>query len=529
MAAEKPAMGEAGGYPSAVIDESVKKDIATLKAAKKTGDAQIRDGYAALQTLKAQLAQLREQKAVLERTIATASTEEADAKKLLSTAFKTAAREVGAPDLVEAAERAEEEERQGGKMACYSATSLLSPLIEKIENSAASSAEVLAEDRGEIDIWPTWVEEFKEAWHEGGACSEGSSEAVTPLPIQGGVPETWSELDIHQLLLGNALPASSGRSELPRSTLVSKEPLVAFIPGFASLEECSELIRLGFRHCKVHADWASEMAKPGSAASPARGVATCALDYRDMFEASDERQLLERLEERVSALTGVQWHVDECRPFLKFDKAGKDIKGHTKDDLNVGLHVDPNGGFSHRVCTVILYLNDCVSGRTVFPCVGDSSCHPLGRDLIHGGHTHTSHSGVEEGSLASQGHSLMEKAECSNQALRVTPSAGSALLFFSLLDEVAGGSGAPEGVAVDPLTWHGGASVVSPDVGKWTVQFFKEVPKEQRIDAASEAAYVGRLRRRVLAATADKKHASQLAGRCLPSDPLEGCALSEMD
>eukprot|EP00929_Paragymnodinium_shiwhaense_P096538 TRINITY_DN58147_c0_g1_i1.p1 TRINITY_DN58147_c0_g1~~TRINITY_DN58147_c0_g1_i1.p1 ORF type:complete len:641 (+),score=138.37 TRINITY_DN58147_c0_g1_i1:56-1978(+) len=341
--------------------------------------------------------------------------------------------------------------------------------------------------------WAAWVADFKRKWDIDAAMQPKALDAVRSA-IAGGNPTSWKDLDVAQLL-----PADQPKENRP-GLLISSSPLVTAIPNFASPAECAALINLGFQKCEVHATQELKQTTPGAASGASmRGVATCTLDYADL--GTDEQGLLERIEERIAQLTGVPRHTEECRPFLKFDRPGGDSDGTStsKDDLNVGLHVDPNGGFSHRVCTVILYLNDCESGRTVFPCVGDQASHSSSRQLVSGGQTHTSSQGLESGGLAQEGKSLLERAETADDALRVAPTAGTALLFFSLLDKVEKDTEGKEFVAVDPLTWHGGASVRN-DAGKWTVQFFKEVPFDKRRDAVSEASYVGGLRERVLQA-----------------------------
>lgn len=163
------------------------------------------------------------------------------------------------------------------------------------------------------------------------------------------------------------------------------------------------------------------------------------------------------------------------------------------DDLNLGLHIDVNGGFVHRVCTVIIYLNDGVEGgRTVFPCAGGSvESQRLGEVLLERRCFHsTSAEIVEADEPASR---LMELASSARTTLRVRPQRGAAVLFFSLLP--VPGDAADEAPRPDPWSWHGGAGVHGV-LGKWTLQYFREVPKKYR-GGETEVSYVAALRRRV--------------------------------
>ncbi|CAE8686293.1 unnamed protein product [Polarella glacialis] len=136
-----------------------------------------------------------------------------------------------------------------------------------------------------------------------------------------------------------------------------------------------------------------------------RGVATASLDSKKL-QSEEDRRLLEMMQQRVAALTGVPMHAHEINPFLKFDQpAGTDEQGslaccnndnnnnnnHNKnnnnnnnnsnsnsnDDLSIGLHLDVNGGLPHCLCSVIVYLNSLeAGGRTVFPCAETGCAEP---------------------------------------------------------------------------------------------------------------------------------------------------------
>lgn len=204
-------------------------------------------------------------------------------------------------------------------------------------------------------------------------------------------------------------------------------------------------------------------------------------------------------------------HGDEINPFLKFDTPGEGTETCTGDDLSIGLHLDINGGFSHCVCSVIVYLNSCEGGRTVFPAFADERSQDLGTALASAGITHTSNSAVTDSGLEDIAAELVERCHSCQGGLRVTPQRGAAFVFFTLLgqkrpgeEQMAGGKTASAPMP-DPHAWHGGAAVKGT-LGKWTLQIFKEVPLKNREEGpTAEAAYVAGLRTRMLAAAGEVK------------------------
>eukprot|EP00435_Cladocopium_sp_Y103_P060606 s361_g22.t1 len=262
-----------------------------------------------------------------------------------------------------------------------------------------------------------------------------------------------------------------------RGQQISSSPVALWFPNFASPEECQELIELGFRTCKRHNAEAQAMQRPGETChgEELRGVATASLQVERL--AGEDHVLMSELQRRVAELTGIPVHSDEINPFLKFDQpAGVDLKG---DDMSIGLHLDVNGGRPYCICSVIIYLNDVEGGRTVFPCASNGTaaeiapCHQLGQVMARAGYTHTSHSSAQE-ALGKEASELVNRASTEPDiGLRVSPQRGSAFWFFTLDD--AGG--------FDGSSWHGGAAVAG-DLGKWTLQIFKEVPMPHRSAAA---------------------------------------------
>lgn len=320
--------------------------------------------------------------------------------------------------------------------------------------------------------WAEWVDDFKR-------CSQSAV-------VQASMPT----LPEQRLLQAEALVPHTYWESCVDATLLCGKPLMASFPNFASSEECAELIDLGIRVCRPHGDWAKERSKPGNHKGRQRGSACASLDPKGL-EGRD-RYLVECLQRRAAALTGIQEHPDELLPFLKFDVPSAGTS--TDDDFDVGLHVDVNGGFWHRACTIILYLNACERGFTVFPCLGDEESQALGSQLTGGKRTHTRSSAVKSAGLENNAAQLIGRATSAPKAYRQQPRPGTALLFFNLLG-TWDSCHENEHPAVDPWSWHGGGAVAGA-VGKWSLQFFKEVPIDQR-DGEKEASYIAKLRRRL--------------------------------
>ncbi|CAE7604357.1 P4H10 [Symbiodinium sp. CCMP2592] len=330
--------------------------------------------------------------------------------------------------------------------------------------------------------WGTWEQDFRRVW-------SANAKAASSLPRQ-----------LRPLQASMLLPSYQRNGAF----LCSESPLAAFLPDFASAEECAKLIELGFRTCRRHNEDAQEMQRTGEASTEVlRGVATASLEVSRL--SGVDKDLMLEMQQRVATLTGIPIHGQEINPFLKFDQPAAGQAGHVPDDLSIGLHLDVNGGFPHCVCSVILYLNEVDSGgRTVFPCAEtpnmpaeeEARCRAVGEVLAGAGHTHTSHSAAAE-ALGEQAAELVRRANGSLAGLRVVPTRGAALCFFTLR---AKGGESGENFGPDPASWHGGAAVTGR-MGKWTLQIFKEVPISHRCGGPSEEArYIESLRQRFLQA-----------------------------
>ncbi|CAE7662568.1 MSBP2 [Symbiodinium pilosum] len=103
---------------------------------------------------------------------------------------------------------------------------------------------------------------------------------------------------------------------------------------------------------------------------------------------------------------------------------------------------------------------------------------------------------VDAARIKQAARDLLFHADHGSTGLRVTPSQGSACLFWTRQDDGE----------IDRFSWHGGAPVV-PDADtaqrlkpemqgwKWTLQKFKEVPVDVRSNASKMADFVRRTRR----------------------------------
>lgn len=328
-------------------------------------------------------------------------------------------------------------------------------------------------------VWSEWQADFRRAWD--------------PFGPEGAPADAAAASSRRLASAGSLAGASCPEGCLRRAAVLHEEPLMAVFPTFVSPEECAGLIEIGMRICRPHGDWANERSKPCGHAGPLRGVACASLDPRAL--ESEERRFVEGIQRRAAQLTGIEIHPDELLPLIKFDRPSEEVSAETEFEL--GLHLDVNSGFAHRACTLMVYLNSCERGSTVFPCAGDAESGALGARLASSGATHTNSKAVVSRGLQSASVELIRRAAEEPSSLRVAPQRGKACLFFNLLGSPGAAGDAP---APDPLSWHGGGAVAGA-VGKWTLQFFKEVPMEHR-GVPREAAYVAALRRRLLSATA---------------------------
>lgn len=257
-----------------------------------------------------------------------------------------------------------------------------------------------------------------------------------------------------------------------------REPLVFAVPHFLSSSECDHFARIGHHMC-----------------APSAGGLSLALGTCEWPPLSTSDPLLADVEARVGVLVacapheldgGIKLqhtHHDE-KPLAGTpkDKALAKAKGGAATRIPEGAHLDTNKR-PHRHVTVLVYLNDVEhGGETVFPLAGsetDAKLLEAARVAAESGKHHT-HDQADDDNVRSALRAINEQGEraaAGKGGRRVTPQKGTAVVFYSM-----GAEG-----AVDPATFHFGASITAPGPGKWTMQFFKELPRDVRMPAARAA------------------------------------------
>jgi len=141
-----------------------------------------------------------------------------------------------------------------------------------------------------------------------------------------------------------------------------------------------------------------------------------------------------------------------------------------------------------RFATAIVYLatlDEEADGCTVFPCArrgkAPAPAHDAAAKLLRAGHEHTlavpcTHEDVK----------ILHRSALDDAALNLEPKVGRLAVFFSR----------DHNGKVDPASWHGGAAVLQdpstshPGLpkGKWTMQIFKEVPRDAHCSIEAYAA-----------------------------------------
>ena len=231
--------------------------------------------------------------------------------------------------------------------------------------------------------------------------------------------------------------------------------------------------------------------------APSAGGLTLALGTCEWAPTSATDALAIDVEARVGALVSCVPHALDGGIKLQYthfaarpggtEQTSARAKDADKARAPEGAHLDTNKR-PHRHCTVLIYLNDVgEGGETVFPLAGltDEAAH--GRGLLKAARLaaaegkHHTHDKSDDESVAAALKAInvqAERAAAGDGGLKVQPRKGLAVVFYSM-----GADG-----DVDPQTFHFGASLTAPGAGKWTMQFFKELPADAR-SAAGRAAY----------------------------------------
>lgn len=191
---------------------------------------------------------------------------------------------------------------------------------------------------------------------------------------------------------------------------------------------------------------------------------------------TDDR-LVHEVERRVGDLVGCPAHKNDGGVKLSYTHYGQ--QGGDPRRAPDGSHLDTNKR-PHRFVTVLIYLNDVHhGGETVFPLAG---CSPalLGAatDLAEAGMHHTQDAPKSNRLKVCAGlvDRHAEDAAAGKCGAKVAPRKGTACVFYGIN---------PAG-AVEPASFHFGATLTKPCAGKWTIQYFKELPAEVRHPAGRE-------------------------------------------
>lgn len=269
--------------------------------------------------------------------------------------------------------------------------------------------------------------------------------------------------------------------------IISYQPLIIDFPDFLDASECQSIIRAVMRCSPESAKFTShdnENLDPD--------------DERLLFE---ERAAVCKLLSHVADVLQTPKHSGEVRPRCAFTAP----TAHSSRAVPRGLHVDTNRR-ERRFATAIVYLASLEQesdGCTLFPCAGRGEAAVAARKggmaLLKAGHQHTFD--TPSGNEAVE---VLHRAACDENSFGIAPKTGRLAIFFSR----------DHNGAIDPASWHTGAAVLSePSVfheglprGKWSMQVFKEVPRDA--DCGFEAYAAQRWR-----AIASKKHTRGSQGK----------------
>lgn len=306
--------------------------------------------------------------------------------------------------------------------------------------------------------------------------------------------------------------------------LLSEHPPIYACDDFLTPEESDAIRR------------AVQSAAPHSLSQGGRAKLRVDVDAEDPHLPPEGSAVLRSVDRRVAASSGVQRHGGEMPWAVHFtpaapmedtgsEAAPKPPAGRgprapagraaavravsppaPRVRMNLGLHVDTNNCRERRWLTFIVYLHTTpprAGGHTVFPLAlrrgggvrrtaktkllrnaaevllggsvhhtGQSSNPLLGEEVHEAGKALLAH--AEEVATAA---ASVDEAVCwhpSGVGMAASPMQGSCVAFFTRSEASGGG--------IDPRSWHGGADVfvreATEDVGKWTLQMFREAPPE---------------------------------------------------
>lgn len=291
------------------------------------------------------------------------------------------------------------------------------------------------------------------------------------LPLHAAIDVDRCTSRLRRGALTLSWPALHGQGD--RDCLLRRvctKPLLYVCDGFLTAAECASVVsvarlrgtkRTGLGDYEVKYDMEPEPLK-------------------DTTLPAELRDVMESIYERIDAVCGVARHCDEQPPRVHhYAPRASGIAGEQKGRMPMGLHVDSNGR-PHRFVTAIVYLTDVPppgDGATVFPCARDEAVAKVGEEMLRGGTQHSVNlADLDHKPLAA---ALTEAAE-KDRGVSVAPEVGKLAVFFT-----RNGDG-----SVDGTSWHGGARVAGSarGEGKWILQFFKEIPRQDRAAGPAAAA-----------------------------------------
>ncbi len=333
--------------------------------------------------------------------------------------------------------------------------------------------------------WERWMEAFS------AFTPRADAEAPPPAPPPAACPRT--------------LP------QLRRAVPISAAPLVYALHDFLSAAECDHFIRLG--HCRG-------CPRGGTPAVPG------ALGQCEWPPLMANDPIASEVEARVGELVGCPPHAADGGVKLMYTPHADELAGREGPEdarAPLGVHVDTNKA-PHRWVTVLVYLNSLPTGcggETCFPlaapfepssrslaaAAAQAPPPPRGtregieaaRALLAAGCHHTRDTVIVKGAgkpvgdpgLLAAAETLERVSEASMRAdegeggeggggVCVAPRRGTACCFYTL----------EPSAAVDPRSFHFGASLLEAGAGKWTLQFFKQLPVAARASERARRAFI---------------------------------------
>ena len=235
------------------------------------------------------------------------------------------------------------------------------------------------------------------------------------------------------------------------------QPLMIEFPQFFSEAECAAMIGAAKKSAPDNSDYT--------------GKVNHSINPKASQLSAEQRDAVDKLHSLVGDFLDCPSHKGEEKARFGFTPANRKLR---RRQLPLGLHVDTNRR-PHRFATAIVYLATlptAADGCTVFPCARQSARSEAARKQAV-----TLLSARVEHTMAGESSSAVQSIHSAAQdgvGVSLRPVAGRLVIFF----------GRDHNGQVAPECFHGGAAVLGAlgehldrPAGKWTVQLFKEVPR----------------------------------------------------